>query len=48
MGAIVRVHRPTLTAEEREYRMEQIKKATKEFYKEVRRSEKEKQKSKEN
>ena len=39
MGAIVRVHHPTLTTEEREYRMEQIKKATIEFYKEVKRNE---------
>ena len=39
MGAIVRIHRPSLTSEEREYRMAQLKQATKEFYKEVRRSE---------
>jgi hypothetical protein len=48
MGAIVRIHHPTLTPEEREYRMVQLKQATKEFYKEVTRSEKEIPKSKKN
>lgn len=39
MGAVVRINRPTLTAEERAYRMAQIKEATKKFYKEVRKNE---------
>lgn len=39
MSAVVRVHRPTLTAEERAYRMEQIKKATIKFYMEVQKNE---------
>lgn len=43
--AIVRVHHPTITNEKQ---WEQIKKATQEFYKEVKRSEKEIQKSKKN
>lgn len=34
-GAIVRVHIPDLTAEERERRMNNFKKATEEFLKEV-------------
>ena len=39
MGAVVKVHRPTLTAEERAYRMEQIKEATIKFYREVQKNE---------
>lgn len=35
MGARVTVHRPNLTPEERERRMEQIKKALIEFHREV-------------
>ena len=35
MGAIVRVHHPTLTQEEREFRIEKIKQAAKEIYREV-------------
>ena len=34
MGCIVRVHHPDLTEEEREKRIEEIKKALVEFYKE--------------
>lgn len=45
MGAVVRVHRPTLTAQERAYRMEQIKEATKKFYREVQKSEEKNQNS---
>ena len=40
MGAVVRIHRPTLTPEEREYRMEQLKEAVIKFHKEVKRNEK--------
>jgi hypothetical protein len=43
MGAVVKVHRPTLTAQERTYRMEQIKEATKKFYREVQKNEGENQ-----
>ena len=39
MGAVVKVHRPTLTAEERAYRMEQIKKATIKLYMEAQKNE---------
>ena len=39
MGAVVKVHRPTLTPEERAYRMEQIKEATKKFYMEAQKNE---------
>ena len=35
MDAVVRVHRPTLTQEEREHRMEQLRKATIEYWREV-------------
>lgn len=34
MGCVVRVHRPNLTDEERKARIEEIKKALVEFYKE--------------
>lgn len=34
MGCIVRVHHPELTKEEREKRVEEVKKALIEFYKE--------------
>ena len=34
MGYVVRVHRPNLTKEEREKRVEEVKKALVEFYKE--------------
>lgn len=34
MGCVVRVHHPNLTKEEREARVEEIKKALIEFYKE--------------
>lgn len=40
MGCVVRVHRPTLTKEERKIREEQIKKALIEFYKETHKGEK--------
>lgn len=33
MAAVVRIHRPVLTPEERERKMEGIRKATIEFYK---------------
>lgn len=39
---IVRVHRPTLTAEERERRMEEIRKAAVQFYIAVEKNRKEK------
>jgi hypothetical protein len=45
MGAVVKVHRPTLTTEERAYRMEQIKEATKKFYMEVQKNEEKNQNS---
>ena len=35
MNANIIIHRPTLTEEERAYRIEQIKRATINFYKEV-------------
>lgn len=35
MDAVVRVHRPTLTQEEREYRMAKLKEATTEYWREV-------------
>lgn len=35
MGAIVRIHHPILTEEEREIRIERIKQASVEFYKEM-------------
>ena len=35
MAGIVRIHRPNLTPEEREYRMEQIKKATIQYWSET-------------
>lgn len=41
MRGIIRVHHPTLTQEEREYRMEQLKQATIKFHKEVERIESE-------
>ena len=41
MAAIVRVHRPTLSQKEREYRMEQLRKATIECFRELREKEKE-------
>lgn len=37
MAGIVRVHHPDLTPEEREYRMEEIKKATILFFKNIER-----------
>lgn len=37
MGAIVTIHHPILTEEEREIRIERIKQAAVEFYKEVQR-----------
>lgn len=42
MKAIVRVYRPTLTPEEREQRMERLKEATIEYFKEIMKREKEK------
>ena len=36
MAGIIRAHHPTLAQEEREHRMEQIKKATIQFYMETR------------
>lgn len=36
MAGVIRVHHPTLTEEERDIRMEQIKKATIQFYMETR------------
>lgn len=39
MSAIVRVHHPALTPEEREFRIEKIKQAAKEIYREVKRNE---------
>lgn len=42
MGCIIRVHHPTLTKEERDIQMEKIKQATIQFYNEVRKSEKNK------
>lgn len=38
MGCVIKVNHPNLTKEEREYRMEQLKKATISFYKEVERN----------
>ncbi len=35
MGAIVTIHHPVLTEEEREIRIERIKQASVEFYKEM-------------
>ena len=35
MGAVVTIHRPKLTPEERAYRMEQIKQAVIRFHREV-------------
>ena len=40
MGAVVKVHHPNLTAEERAFRMAQIKNAVIEFNKEVKANEK--------
>jgi hypothetical protein len=42
MGAIIRVHHPNLTPEEKAIRMEQIKEATIRFHKEVQKNEKSK------
>lgn len=39
MGAIVTIHHPILTEEEREIRIERIKQVAVEFYKEVQRCE---------
>lgn len=39
MGGIIRVNHPTLTSEERNIRMEQIKESAILFYKEVKRNE---------
>ena len=47
MGAVVRVHRPALTAEERAKRMERIKEAVIKFHKEVKRNEKKSEKKSE-
>ena len=35
MAGIVRIHRPDLTPEDRSYRMEQIKKSTIQYWREV-------------
>ena len=35
MAGVIRVHHPTLTEEERDIRMEQIKQATIQFHKEI-------------
>ena len=35
MAAVVRIHRPSLTQEERDQKMEEIRKATKDFHKAV-------------
>ena len=35
MAAVVRIHHPTLTPEERAFRMEQLKKAVIEFHREA-------------
>ena len=39
MGEVIRVNHPTLTSEERNSRMEQIKEAAIRFYKEVKKNE---------
>lgn len=39
MGSVIRVNHPTLTSEERNNRMEQIKEAAIRFYKEVKSNE---------
>lgn len=35
MGAVIKIHRPNLTPEERAYRMEQLKQAVIKFHREV-------------
>jgi ribosome recycling factor len=35
MGCVIRVHHPSITSEEREQRMEKIKQATINYYKEI-------------
>ena len=42
MGAVVRVHRPTLTAEEREQRVQRLRESTIEYFREIRKREEEK------
>ena len=42
MGAVIKVHRPNLTPEERAWRIEQIKKATINFHREVMKNEQKK------
>lgn len=42
MGCIIRVHHPNITKEEREARIERIKQATIQMYKEVKKNEKNK------
>ena len=39
MAGVIRVNHPTLTSEERAYRMDQIKEAAIRFYKEVKKNE---------
>ena len=45
MGCVITVHHPNLTEQERKYRMEQIKQATINYYREVQKNERKNQNS---